>query len=497
MLEEVCAGIKKLLFFILTILLAVLAGAAVCLRLSAEWMLKTWNGLTVDELMYHLQVPLEGTNEGIITEYINTCAAPTILVLLLLLALAAAWKGEKRRAFFALMIAGSLIVGGSAFLKVWKTLDIGNYVDDQSVESDFIKDYYVDPKEVEITFPEEKRNLIYIFLESVELTYLDMENGGAFEENLMPELTVLAKENEDFSGESKKINGAYPLRGATWTMGAMFAQTSGLPLKISIEANSMDTQDAFFPSIKTIGDILQEEGYAQTLLIGSDATFGGRRLYFTEHGDYAMHDYNYAKEEERIAKDYKVFWGYEDQKLFEFAKEEILESAERGEPFNFTILTVDTHAEDGCVCEKCSDDYEEQYANVISCASRQVARFVEWIQRQDFYESTTIVLAGDHLTMDSDFCENVDPQYDRKVFVSYINPVAENAVKSAREYATLDMYPTTLAALGATIEGDRLGLGTNLFSNTPTLLERFGYTKVQEELGKKSEFMEQIAEIEE
>ena len=85
---------------------------------------------------------------------------------------------------------------------------------------------------------------------------------------------------EDFSGKSKKLNGGYAMPGATWTMGAMFAQTSGLPLSISIDDNAMDTQDTFFKDTTTLGDILQKEGYSQTLLIGSDATFGGRRLYF-------------------------------------------------------------------------------------------------------------------------------------------------------------------------------------------------------------------------
>ena len=35
----------------------------------------------------------------------------------------------------------------------------------------------------------------------------------------------------------------------------------------------------------------------------------------------------------------------------------------------------------------------------------------------------------------------------------------------------MDMFPTTLASLGAVIDGDRLGLGTNLFSDKPTLAE--------------------------
>lgn len=32
-----------------------------------------------------------------------------------------------------------------------------------------------------------------------------------------------------------------------------------------------------------------------------------------------------------------------------------------------------------------------------------------------------------------------------------------------RKYTIFDDFPTTLSAMGAQIEGDRLGLGTNLF----------------------------------
>ena len=163
---------------------------------------------------------------------------------------------------------------------------------------------------------------------------------------MIPELTEIAQTNEDFSGADPKLNGGYSLAGTTWTMGAMFAQTSGLPLNISISANDMDTQDSFFPGVTTLGDILSDAGYTQTLLIGSEAQFGGRKLYFQEHGNYEMEDYSYAIENGLIPSDYKVWWGYEDQKLFEFAKEKLLQLSQGDEPFNLTMLTVDTHFED-------------------------------------------------------------------------------------------------------------------------------------------------------
>jgi phosphoglycerol transferase len=52
----------------------------------------------------------------------------------------------------------------------------------------------------------------------------------------------------------------------------------------------------------------------------------------------------------------------------------------------------------------------------------------------------------------------------------------------------MDMFPTTLAALGCQIEGDRLGLGANLFSDQPTLMERVGYTSLCSELANRTEF---------
>ncbi len=41
----------------------------------------------------------------------------------------------------------------------------------------------------------------------------------------------------------------------------------------------MDTQERFMPGLTTLGDILEENGYSQTLMIGSNARFGGRELY--------------------------------------------------------------------------------------------------------------------------------------------------------------------------------------------------------------------------
>ena len=92
---------------------------------------------------------------------------------------------------------GLLTVTG---LYTWNRLDIGEYIKNQMTDSDFINLYYVSPAETELVFPEKKRNLIYIFLESVETTYADEESGGGFSFNCIPELTEIATNYVSFSG---------------------------------------------------------------------------------------------------------------------------------------------------------------------------------------------------------------------------------------------------------------------------------------------------------
>ena len=488
----------KILYWVGEILTVFIAGLSVLLALSVRWMFATWTNLSMDELVYHLTAPLDGTNTDMIWDYVRVCAVPTILVIFFLILILIAWRKKEKVHLFRGIINLVALVGIIVMLGyTWTELGVGDYLKDQNTESKFIEDEYVDPTDVEVVFPEQKRNLIYIFLESMETTYSDVDDGGAFDENVIPELTEIAQTNEDFSGADPKLNGGYSLAGTTWTMGAMFAQTSGLPLNISISANDMDTQDSFFPGVTTLGDILSDAGYTQTLLIGSEAQFGGRKLYFQEHGNYEMEDYSYAIENGLIPSDYKVWWGYEDQKLFEFAKEKLLQLSQGDEPFNLTMLTVDTHFEDGYVCEQCPTEYDTQYSNVMACSSRQVGEFLKWIQQQDFYENTTIVISGDHPTMDSDYCAEIDQEgnYDRRVFTAYINAAAYAQDQQERTYLTFDNFPTTLAALGVQIDGDRLGLGTNLFSGKQTLLEKFGKSKVNAELKKKSEFIEKLSAV--
>jgi len=255
--------------------------------------------------------------------------------------------------------------------------------------------------------------------------------------------------------------------------------------------NSMGQYASFLPGAVTLGDILKDQGYHNVFMAGSDFVFGGRTSYCKQHGDYEILDYNVARRRKVIRPGYKVWWGFEDEILYRWAKDELNALYEAGEPFNLSMITVDTHHQDGYVCGLCQDRYDDQYANVWRCASEQAAAFVEWCRQQPFYEDTTIIIAGDHCSMDSDFYgEYTYDKYDgetlRKAYNVFINPAVQPVREKNRRFTTLDLFPTTLAAMGVQIEGERLGLGTNLFSDVQTLPEKYGYEKMFEELQKKS-----------
>ena len=362
------------------------------------------------------------------------------------------------------------------------------------VESDYIETNYIDPKNTNLEFPSKKRNLIHIYLESVENTYFSKELGGNMDDNLMPDLAQLTTEGYSFSHQNNKFGGFQSSTGGQWSVASMINMYSGLPMKVPSTLHYYNSEETYFPNTTMLGDILNNQGYEQSVMFGSDSNFGGLIHLYTVHGNYKMIDLNTVKNEGKLPNNYHVWWGFEDDKLYDYAKEEITRLSSTGKPFNFTMETADTHFPDGYKSKNVEDEYESQYANVIKYSQEQTVDFIRWIQEQPFYENTTIVITGDHLSMDYTFFKKyVDKDYNRTVYNLILNP--DSSLNNTpierfynRDWANFDMFPTILSSLGVKIEGNKLGLGTNLFSQEQTLFERDGITFVNNELEKHSKF---------
>lgn len=414
----------------------------VLLPFSSYWGMGHFGNLSIDQIIYHLTEPLAGSDSTQIYAFIEIPLLNTLTATFLL-------------------------------------AEVFNFF----LHYRFTNPYQAHGKESK-TYPRLKKLAI------VSLSLLFLVLGGAQEENLMPHLTELAENGGLNFSNTNLLGGAQQVPGVGFTAGAMAGQSSGAPVITSIDYNEYGTAD-YLPGAYSLGEFLEKEGYNQTLLLGSEGSFGGRDKYFTQHGNYNIVDYNTAIDEDWIPADYRVWWGYEDEKLFSFAKEQLTELSQEDEPFNFTFLTADTHFEDGYATDKTPNLFDDQYSNVIHYSDEMLYEFLSWVKEQPFYDNTTIVISGDHLSMDADFFNDLPADYTRTVFNLFLNSPVTPVENKNRDFSTLDMYPTTLAALGATIPGERLGLGTNLFSNTPTLMEDYGFAKLTTEMSKGSKYYSQ------
>lgn len=479
---------------------------AIIMFLGNAWFFNNFMVENMDQLLFHLEIPQRDTGAiDFFYSFILEVIVPTIVISMILVLISVNYSIRKSyisiKAFnlvkeiqvfplktkWYLMFICALILITVPIYSFEKQLNIVEYVSKSNTSSLFIRENYVNPNDVTITFPEEKRNLIYIILESVETTFSSHGYGGSYEYNSIPELTKIAQENISFSG-GNDLGGSSRIAGTTWTMGSLVSQTAGIPLKVPGGYGNQLSQFAYvLPGVITIGEILEHNGYNQSFLMGSLGSYAGRDTYLSQKGGYKIMDLNWAKEAGKLPDDYRVWWGYEDSKLFEYAKEEILLLEETGDPFNMSLLTVNTHHIDGYLEEECPIDYEHQFTNVMRCSSYQVANFIDWIKQQSFYENTTIVVVSDHLSMDPNYFSGIDIN-KRYPYNAIINSPIEPIKEKNKPFAAFDWFPTTLAALGVEIEGDQLGMGINLFSDEETLVEKYGVEHLNDEFRKYSTF---------
>ncbi len=467
---------------------------SVLIIVVCHWVTETY-GVGLNELISTFTLSLKGTSSDVVNAVIGSCLPPVLIAAGVFIALVFVDRIRLRgvplrikKILQRIMAVGAVIIFFTSLIYTNYCFDAVGYFKTSIAQTKIYDDYYVSPDSVAITDDGSAKNLIYIYIESLETTYASAADGGAQTDNYIPNLTQLAKDNVSFSS-SDKLGGFHSTYGTGITMGALFGTTSGVPYSMGTEINEMLANNNFMSGITTLGDVLADKGYKQKFVCGSDGDFGGRKTYFQQHGNYDVVDLYAARKKGYIPDDYFVWWGYEDAKLYEIAKKELSELASGGEPFNFTMLTVDPHHIDGYVCEECGNEYENVTANVMKCTDRLLNNFVKWCQEQDFYEDTVIVITGDHPRMDTSLVAGVS-YYDRTVYNCFINSSNSGGTinKNNRIYTPMDIFPTVLSAMGYSIEGDRLGLGTNLFSDRRTLAEERGFEWLDTELSKSSKY---------
>ncbi len=342
------------------------------------------------------------------------------------------------------------------------------------VDSELYKNDYVHPDSVKVeTQSDSMKNLIVIFLESMATNYAQYT----------PEIVKLQKTSGDFAP------GGLNVAGTSWTIAGITGKLCGIPLNMPMGINEYNGKlPTYLPHAKCLMNVLADKDYNQVYMQGSSGDFTQKRTFWTVHGNVAVHDIEYYKGVGKIPKDYHVFWGFDDRKLYRFAREELDSLARLEKPFALYFLTVDTHQPEGFLDDSCAAEFsadEKPFLRALRCASRQLDSFLKWAKEQSWYGNTTISVMGDHTS--KILCEKANvSRSDSLHWVNFILNSSIDRSVSGRRYSSLDMFPTLLEAMGFRWEGRSMGLGKSLYSGDSTLLERYGQRALDSLLRERS-----------
>ncbi len=369
----------------------------------------------------------------------------------------------------------------------------------QRLPSTMIDEHFHAVKQDAIVPPERPRNLVLIIAESLENTFAD---SSLFADSLLPELAALQQEGTAFTGCAQ-------LNGTDCTIAATTAILYGMPrLYRDLGRRQNDVEGNYFHHLPSLPAILLRSGYNYTHIQGSNAIFAGTRFLFeTIPGCEMLDSHHFLDDPEYVQycqQKCAMEWGANDAIVFRHAREKCTALAADGRPFALSVATMDTH-----IPVWLPPNHPRPYGDdrdAFREQSRLIAEFVEWIRQQPWGDSTAIVITGDHCAMRttlgpvdladlSDGCHRhpADGELPRRsVYNCFLNTAFPPQGCVPRLHAVFDLCPTILEALGFTVPGHRLALGTSLYSSLPTLLEQVGVTAYERESRRRSKTLKAL-----
>jgi hypothetical protein len=428
--------------------------------LSTLWIVSTaFTGTGIDEsVIFHLRQGVTGAGYGEFTGLVLAAA----LLMLAGLALAA-WallargraSASGRRALPALALSAAAL---AAHPGAWDLFALSQ----EAVAARAHQTAGHPPELVlapETGAPAAGTNLIMVYLEGLEQTYLD----ETLFPGLMPNLSRLAARGTRHDGLAQVL-------GDAWTIGGMTASQCGIPLIAPSGGNSMEGVDLFLPGATCMGDLLSAIGYELEYIGGASLAFAGKGRFFETHGFTRI----LGREQlaHRVDEGYLTGWGLYDDSLFGIALERVGALAAAEAPFGFFMLTLDTHPPQGHPSRSCEDrpwqDGSNPMLNAVHCTDHLLGDFVAGLERMGALDDAVLVIASDHLAMQSPATELLNQGRRKNLFIE-IHPERPPAV-TTRVASLYDIGPTVLSSLGLDVPA--LGFGRDLNRPEPTLRER-------------------------
>lgn len=302
-------------------------------------------------------------------------------------------------------------------------------------ESSFIKDNYAFVSPESVHFPV-KKNAVILILESMEDTYNDTK---VFPEPLLPRLQEVQRRHLSFENQRQ-------LYGTGWTIAGMTSYFFGLPLLLFKNQGNV-LFDTFMPRASCTLSILEHHGYRMEYVLSGAAEFAGTDKMFATHSNTFVQGAEYLAQHRPEGKTGR-FWGIPDSFTYEWARKRFTALAEKDEPFVLIVQSIDTHGPKGFV-EKHNVRHGD-FRDVLSAADNMACDFLDWLEHQEKFKDTAVIVLGDHLT-------GSNPLYDgyllpnasrRTISNAFINVGTKDMPDRRRLCSSFDMAPTMLEAMG-------------------------------------------------
>ena len=406
------------------------------------WLNKEFDSPSLDQVLYHAAYIEEMADKDIAIVFFIICIIVPIFLSLLLIG-----QEKQKKLTFNKFLLTLLFISISYSFYSFSVFNNLSFL----FKEDYFAKHYVNPLSVEIKPTATPKNLILIYVESLEDGYINKE---IFKTDPLVSLKNL--KGVSFSNYIQTI-------GAQWTSAALVSTQCGIPLK-SIFLYNKNLQGrkikSYLPKATCLGDILKTYGYKNVFMNGAPLVFAGKGKFLKNHN----YDEAFGKDEwlERGIKPENMHeWGLFDKDLFQQARIKLEELHNSGKPFNLTLLTIDTHGPQGYLSPSCKKMGGDSFEDIVKCSVDQVADFVEFIKTKGYLKDSNIVIIGDHLAMSTPL-ENKLKKTKRSIFNKFIS---ENiTIKNREEILGFDLFPTILEFIGFDVDGDRLGLGYSGFS---------------------------------
>lgn len=403
-----------------------------------------------DAVVYHLLADMAGAGVGDFSRQLLVASACLFLVVLLSLLplMISRWRVPVKA-----VLPGWIVYVAAMVLLVVSPLGLDIYrlhQQTQPVDDAGIAQEYSLPKSQHAN----NRNVVIIYLESLERTYLDQARFPG----LLPNIERLRGEGLDFSDVRSLV-------GSGWTIGGLVRSQCGMPLTALSshgDGNKLGRVQQFLPAATCFGDVLAASGYRLDFIGGAQGEFAGKGSFLAGHGFSTVRDKEYFQSQ-GVASNRFSGWGVHDDVLLDSVLDRYGELTQAGSPFVLAALTLDTHSPSGhmpLACQGLNYDRKEgdSLLDALHCSDLLVGRFVERLKKQPGWENTLLVLASDHVSLPNDLDDKLGESEERRNLLLMLNS-GEPARSVDVPGATVDTGATILGLLG--FEG-KLGFGRSL-----------------------------------